>query len=181
MNNNVVTVILVMLVLGLGGFLVYDKVIDKDVEKGSKEEVKVEQTKKEEVKEYTYKDLAGNYYFETDAKIASMPGAMARFWLVLDEKGTFNYQYSNGNAPSGLLGNYYIEDDKIILNYYFETNSGVGIFYKEGSKIIYIEEGKIIDKESLIHTLAGTNITLEKSINSDQNFKTFSEVVKQNL
>lgn len=49
--KNVIIIILAILVLGLGGYLVYDKVIDKDV----KEEVK-EESSRQEKEEYTLID-----------------------------------------------------------------------------------------------------------------------------
>lgn len=184
MKKNIFLVVLVLLVIGLGGYIVYGKVVDKDKEStDSKVEVKenTTTTKEETVKKYTYKEIAGNYYFETDAKIADMPGAMARFYLVLDERGTFNYRYTNGNSPMGILGNYIIENNKITLNYIFETNGGAGIAYKEGSKIIDINNNELIDNDSLVESISGTKIEWKKSTTSNENFVSFTEVVKSNI
>ena len=57
MKKNVIIVILVILVLGMGGYLVYDKVIDKDVE--NKDKV-IEQIEKYDLEEA--KELVDKYY-----------------------------------------------------------------------------------------------------------------------
>lgn len=188
MKKNILLVVLVLIIIGLGGYIIYDKTIEKDVsnnEINSKEELKKETEEKieEEIqeKEYTYNELAGNYYFETDAKIDVMPGAMARFYLVLDEKGTFNYTYSSGNNPMGILGTYTIEDNSIILNYAYSTNGGSGIEKFTGTKKLEIDENSnLIDNESLVKSISGTKIVLSKTNTPNENFKTYDEIINNN-
>lgn len=69
------------------------------------------------------------------------------FTLYLLEDGTFKYEYS-AYAPVGVIGNYIIDDDIIILNYMFNTNSGTDLEVTEGTKkLIITDDKKIVDND----------------------------------
>ena len=75
MKKNVVIVILVMLVLGMGAYLVYDKVVDKEIEKESKE-------KKQEDKKGAIKEEEKGKYKEYK-KGEEIVDSNSNRWLVL--------------------------------------------------------------------------------------------------
>jgi hypothetical protein len=67
------------------------------------------------------------------------------FTLYLLDDGTFKYEYS-AYAPIGVIGNYIIDNDTIILNYLFSTNSGTDLEVTEGTKkLIITDDEQIID------------------------------------
>lgn len=158
--KNFFIAILILLVLGLGGYLVYDKVIlnDEDeeiVENCEKEEIA--ENEKEEVT-YSYSEIAGAYYVLVDRDIEDMSNASVGYTLYLWENGTFNYGFAM-NAQGTICGNYVIEGNKIILNYLYETNMGTGLFHKEG-----VGSLEIIDKDTIVDNdnLHGTENITEK-------------------
>ena len=61
MKKNIVIIILSVIILGLGGYLVYDKVIDKDVNNNNEEETNVEH-KEEDYDLALAKELVDKYY-----------------------------------------------------------------------------------------------------------------------
>ena len=184
MKKNVVIVILVILVLGMGGYLVYNKAIDKDVKEESntnKTEIKLTN------KEYTYKELAGNYYFETNANFDEIPELKVMFRLVLDENGTFNYQHAS-QIPEGFLGNYIIDGNKIILNYTFGTGSDSALYYNVGTTTLTIDEEAnltaVVGDEANGHYLErikGTEIVLKKQTDTSNytSLPSFNEAIKE--
>lgn len=124
-GKTITIVILVLMVLGLAGYIVYDKVIVK--EKDEKEVAnKVEEKTNENI--YIYDQIKGVYHGtikdESDGVVNEIT-----YNLYLDEDGTFVYQTFNnlGGAASNLLGNYIIKDNKIILNSLFNQGSDVAV------------------------------------------------------
>lgn len=66
------------MIIGLSTYIVYGKVIDKDNNKEEVNSTEESLESQEKTKEYTYKDIAGNYYFETNALIEGLPEAMSK-------------------------------------------------------------------------------------------------------
>ena len=146
--KNIIITILVMLVLGLGGFLVYDKVIDKKEEVSNQEETN-EKVENAEENVYTYKDVAGNYYYEQEVKDDERPGLMQRFGLILSEDGTFSYTQAI-DAAGGVIGNYMINGNVITLNYIATTASDVSLVpVFDKTHTLIINEDKSITDENV--------------------------------
>ena len=79
--------------------------------------------------------------------------------LNLYENGVFTYIF-NQYAPTGVLGNYIIEGDKIILTNWFNSDSGTGLHITKGSKILIINsDGSITDNNIRNKPLVDNNIT----------------------
>ena len=170
-NNTWIIVVLVILVLGLGGYLIYDKVIDKI----GKEEVKEESDKQNEIieqKEYTYESIKGLYKNTTETTMNvddEKINLVASYNLYLYDNGTFNYRYGT-MTRMGYIGNYIIKDNTIILNYLFSTGNDMGISVTNGSKTLIInEDGSITDNKQDLTTLSLTSIILEKTTANEEN------------
>lgn len=182
MKKNIFIIILAILVLGLGGYLVYDKVIDKDV----KGEVKEESGKQNEIieqKEYTYESVKGLYKntTETTINVDGEINLVARYDLYLYDNGTFNYRYGT-MTRMGYMGNYIIKDNTIVLNYLFSTGNDMGISVTNGSKTLIInDDGSITDDKQDLITLSLTSIKLEKATANEEieflNENDFSKVL----
>ena len=79
--------------------------------------------------------VAGKYQYKDDSIVdfENKPNPTT-FTLNLYENGTFRYQLNDQYAPVGSIGNYIVENDKIILNYLFNTGSSSDINTTKGTK-----------------------------------------------
>ena len=122
-NNNqsvVITIILCLLVLVLGGYIVYDKFLstkDEEIDNNIITETS-----------YTISTIAGLYEYKGD----STGENTARIYLADD--GTFMY-WLPYPTPYGFAGNYYIEANTIILNASFQVSGGMSIQPLDEEKI----------------------------------------------
>ena len=178
--KNVIIIILAILVLGLGGYLVYDKVLVKE-EKDDNVEEKVEK----EEKVYTYEEIAGRYYAENDAEIEEMPGLMDRFYLILGDDGTFTYAYRR-ESHGGVIGNYMINGNVITLNYIATTNNGAGIgeIIDKTHTLIINEDKSITDEKVDLDFPFTSKITLSKDgipSEVESEYYTFDETLQEHL
>lgn len=138
-GKTILIIFLIIIILGLVGFIVYDKLIKVD-EVTTKDEVTKENKEKEEEenkdeilcsKNYTYKDIAGFYIYRSDNMGLT---------LQLEEKGTFYYTIARQTA-SRAAGNYTIVDNIIYLNYMFEMgNDAGGMFDSDKTNTMIINE-----------------------------------------
>ena len=180
--KNVIITILAILVLGLGGYLIYDKVLVEETKDTNVEE-KVEEVKEEKI--YTYEELAGNYYYEKDAEVEEMPGLMDRFYLVLGKDGTFTYAHRR-DTQSGVIGNYMIDGNVITLNYIGSTNNGAGIgeVLDKTHTLIINEDKSITDEKVDLEPIFTSKITLSTNgipSEVESEFYTFDEKLKEQL
>ena len=163
------------MIIGLSTYIVYGKVIDKDNNKEEVNSTEESLESQEKTKEYTYKDIAGNYYFETNALIEGLPEAMSKHFLVLDEDGT--YSYSNIlMTHSGHLGNYMIIGNTIVLNYLFSMGNDAGFRTYDGNETLQISDnGNLVMKNKN----QPSEITFERtSINFEQyNVYSFDRII----
>ena len=111
--------------------------------------------------------IAGMY----TAKFENLKGVgdedTASITLYLYENGVFTYVFSH-YAPTGVLGNYTIEDDKIILTNWFNSNSGTELNITKGNKTLTINsDGSITDNNLKNKPLVDNNITTANLIKSD--------------
>ena len=118
---------------------------------------------------YTYEEIKGLYSFESEiTKDENDNEYKKSYTLYLYENGTFRYRNSTF-APTGYIGNYIIIDDKIILNYLYSTNSGVGIFAAKGStEIKIINNNELLMLEDLLDKNNKNGVTLKKDISSER-------------
>ncbi len=87
--------------------------------------------------------------------------------LTLHENGVFTYVFSQ-YAPVGVLGNYTIEDDKIILTNWFNSDSGTGLHITKGTKILTINsDGSITDNNIKNKSLVDNEITSANLVKGD--------------
>lgn len=107
------------------------------------------ESKKTDEKTYTYENISGTY----DANIKAEGLAEDAFYgLDLYENGIYKYEYGV-MAPSGTIGNYKIEGNKIILNELFATASDVSTRVIKENKTITLtinEDGSLTDKNCVI-------------------------------
>lgn len=125
-GSKVLVTILILLVLGLGGFIVYDKVLKdntttndiskKEATKNNETTIEKENNK-DEKNTYTYQEIKGLY----EGKWASWT-----IHLYLEDDGTFVYDEQSSTHGS-CLGNYIIEDNQIKLNSLFWEGNGAGL------------------------------------------------------
>lgn len=174
MKKNIFIVILLVVVLGLCGYLVYDKVLVKEVEDTDVEE-----------KVYTYEEVAGNYYYEKDAEVEEMPGLIDRFYLVLDKDGTFTYAYRR-QVHGGVIGNYMINGNVITLNYIATTNNGAGLgeILNKTHTLIINEDKSITDEKVDLDSIFTSKIILSKDrIPSEvaSEYYTFDEKLQEQI
>ena len=165
--KNVVITILALLVLGLGGYLVYDKVIDK-------KDTKCENVSNEQTDLYTYSDIKGTYEYKTEIDYME-ERVEATATLLLYENGTF-YYFGYG---SGKIGNYIIEGNKVKLNTIFKFGNGMVLEPEEGSELLTINSNNTLTKTTL--DLGGNtfnNVSLEKTTNSVN--KEFKKLIDNN-
>lgn len=113
----VLVIILSIFVILLGGYIVYDKVldVDSDVIDNGNNDYNVFET-------YDFNSLEG-YYFET-VNNAGLGGGLS-FSLYLLKDGIFKLGLPDF-VPHGYIGNYTINGDVLTLNYWFSYGSGVG-------------------------------------------------------
>ena len=162
MKKNIFIIILAILVLGLGGYLVYDKVLDKNV----KEEVKEESVKQEEEnKEITLESLYGTYTWEKKHITDSGNELDLKIKLVLNSDGSATYNASNGYEEEATKGSFIYENGKVIYTreyYNYSDNNGQDtdeIYSDNNSKT---EIFMVIDKDTLQNTYYDQNTSLSK-------------------
>ena len=110
-----------------------------------------------EPKTYTYSNIKGLYKNTIKSKEEDID---INYELYLYENGTFDYQ-SYAMASNGVIGNYIIVDNNIILNYLFRTGSDAAIDATEGQKVLKIDEdGSITDSKP--EMLNSTSLLLKK-------------------
>ena len=123
------------------------------------------------------KDVVGRY--KTEYKNIEINGSEAELdiLLTLYENGIFSYIYSFG-PPSGTLGNYVVNNNKVILTYWYNTNSGSGLNITKGEKELIInEDGSITDSNikngMLKEILEENNISIIELEKTDDNVDKF--------
>lgn len=102
-NSKVLIIILTILVIGLSGFIVYDKVLEEETNIADNNNENTEE------EQYTFSDFSGTVFQNNDGS--------GNNYLILWDNGTYSYE--------GSLGNYIVEGKIIKLNYIFENNQKV--------------------------------------------------------
>ena len=159
-NLKVLVIILCVLLLGLGGYFFYDIVLSDDgnITTNKQNDTTLAQNNNIELetnceKDYSYEEVegyySGNIYAENleglDGNGVLGLGTNVGYYLYLWKDGTFKYSYS-AYAPLGWIGNYIIDGNTIILNYWYSTTSGTGFTVTSGSnKFVISKEGSILN------------------------------------
>ena len=159
-----IIILLILLILGLAGYICYDKFIAKSNDsKCSKDECNcankanngAESPSNNLNTKYTYEDVAGVYSFEQKTGEVEDGNAVEDVIysgeLHLMVNGTYEYKDSiSVGGEGGKIGNYIIEGDSIILNNWFSSGTGSGLnISKVPNKLFDI---KINGSDSLIIT-----------------------------
>ena len=179
----VLIVILFLLVLGLGGYIVYDKVLsNKEV---TQTENKVEdnaQLDKTNIKSYSYNDIKGAYEY-TGQKVydeSRNVNITPEYKLYLYENGMFYYNY-NTQPGGGKIGNYIINNNTIILNNLFVTNMDVALTVINETNTLKInEDGSLIDNNQPISIVKEKTINLKK-VSTNANYQDVQYKIKAAL
>ena len=147
--KNVIITILSILVLGLGCFIVYDKVINKEEKKDNKD-TSAEVIEKSDNK-ITQQDLYGTYSWAKEYTNEYGNKLNLKINLVLNPDGTATYEASSGYEAESTRGSYIYENNEIVYTreYYNYENGSNDKYDDELSKK---ETFKVIDKNTLQNT-----------------------------
>ncbi|MCI8545880.1 MAG: hypothetical protein HFJ44_01450 [Clostridia bacterium] len=164
----IITLIGIILVLVFKNSSVLEKKNDTDKEVSMKEnstntskENKVDDEKdKEEVIKVS--EICGVYRQETESEDEEVDNVIDE--LQLYENGMFHFTHAERTEP-GCIGNYYIEDNKIILNVLFEHGSDAALYILGEVYELEIDEDNNIIGESLVEE--NSNMKLEKVSEDD--------------
>lgn len=164
----IITLIGIILVLVFKNSSVLEKKNDTDKEVSMKEnstntskENKVDDEKdKEEVIKVS--EICGVYRQETESEDEEVDNVIDE--LQLYENGMFHFTHVERTEP-GCIGNYYIEDNKIILNVLFEHGSDAALYIVGEVYELEIDEDNNIIGESLVEE--NSNMKLEKVSEDD--------------
>lgn len=153
-------IFLILIILGLAGYIIYDKVMVKETNEPVKEEKKVEK----EIT-YTYEDMKGLYTFTGDPVYSE--GAEGNitptYNIFLDEDGTFIYEWQE-YISLGVVGNYIIDEDKIVLNYLYTTGNDISLTRSNETKVLTIgKDGNLTDNNQPMKAVDLKSITLKKA------------------
>ena len=164
----IITLIGIILLLVFKNSSVLEKKNDTDKEVSMKEnstntskENKVDDEKdKEEVIKVS--EICGVYRQETESEDEEVDNVIDE--LQLYENGMFHFTHAERTEP-GCIGNYYIEDNKIILNVLFEHGSDAALYILGEVYELEIDEDNNIIGESLVEE--NSNMKLEKVSEDD--------------
>ena len=126
----------------------------------SKENKVDDEKDKEEVIKVS--EICGVYRQETESEDEEVDNVIDE--LQLYENGMFHFTHAERTEP-GCIGNYYIEDNKIILNVLFEHGSDAALYIVGEVYELEIDEDNNIIGESLVEE--NSNMKLEKVSEDD--------------
>ncbi len=162
-GKTVAIIILLLAVLGLGGYIIFDKVLN------TKEEPTIVEdnakTNETSIQTYNYNDVKGLYTY-TGQQVhseANDGNITPKYELYLYENGMFYYNYAY-LAGEGKIGNYTIVNNTIVLNNLFDTHSDVSLTTTNGTNALTInEDGSLTDNNQPISIVKEQTITLKKT------------------
>ena len=100
-----------------------------------------------QAKVYSYSLIKGVYKGTAKNAEKNDEKTERTYELCLFENGTFKY-ISYTSFEDGYIGNYTIDDNKIMLNYWFSTGSDAGLSATNGTKTLKInEDNSIMDSK----------------------------------
>ena len=154
MKKNIIIIILAVLVLCLGGYIVYDKVLIKDdVEQKNDNEVSNDDNI---VKE----DLYGTYSWNKSYVNEYGNNMNLKVTLVINSDGTATYEESDGYSYESTKGSYVYDDDKIIYTkeYYNYEGQNNDLYNEEDKTETFI----VVDASTLKNTYRDQEVSLKK-------------------
>ena len=140
--------------------------ISTTTETNVKEPSKSNIAQQENQKLYSYKDIKGFYGFKRKIQ----DDVEEYYYLYLYENGTFKYQYGTMSVSS-IIGNYIIEDNKLILNKIFVGGGDVGLRTSSGEMELTINpDGTITDSyiSSLVIYNQNSKVTLKRTSEKEE-------------
>lgn len=181
---NILTFLLIIVIIAIiiMGYSIYKIYNDKEIDNSQAEKIdnqvsNFEQPKSDEennVKEqqtsniYSYSNVQGLY----KGSIKDKDGVDRKYELYLSETGTFIY-VNYVDSEKGIVGNYTIVDDKIILNYLFNKGNDAELTVTEGKKELKIGENYTITDSKPGNTNSSSlELTKEKNIQDDLYYST---------
>lgn len=123
---------------------------------------------KANTKTYTYDNIKGTYEVTKKFKTGE-DSDVAYYDLYLYADGTYVYDYVTelAGAPFGIMGNYMINGNEIILNKLFSHGSDVGVTKDKGQiKLTINNDGSLTDKNNLLEDNKLKNVKLQKKSTS---------------
>ncbi len=156
-NSKGLIVLLVIIIIALIGFIVIDKFAITDNRVPTKE--KENNDNKEE--KYSMDDIIGHYTYVLEEK-NEYDGNNLEYNLDLLDNGLFVYGEDN-NIVDGtdIVGNYYVKDNNIVLNYLFNSGviGGPSLLTVKGQRIINIaNENELVDNNiSIVNEINNVN------------------------
>lgn len=163
----VIIIILLVISLGLVGYLGYhitvsdkekvDEIRDlkKEIEglKVDNKELKSNNKTSDKKVNYTLENMEGEYIFKSESKKDENGNEYStNYKLTLNKNGLFKYTLSE-LYESGIIGNYFIEDDKLILNYVFHHGNDAALdVLNKNSTIKGSYTLKISDKNTIVES-----------------------------
>lgn len=162
-NNKILTtltIILAILVITIGSYIIYDNfIIDNNNLANNNNNNDISNNTENT---YTYNNIAGVYSALVTFDDPNSEEDNANFTLSLSNNGTFEYVRSQ-HAPIGIIGNYIIDGNKIVLNYWFNNASGTDLWVTEGTKTLTIDSStNITDNNPKYSEYGLTKVTLSK-------------------
>ena len=176
-NNGVIALLVVIIIImGVSLFLSLNGTINfnKENVNSSSNSASGGEVVNDNKVSYSYKEMTGLYTYTSDTWKDELNGGVdenATYQLYLYENGTFVYKVGY-KILQYEIGNYTINDNKIILNVLFTKGSGVGINKvsdEQLSNLIINSNAVLEDNNQNIKELNVTSITLNKTNNEDAN------------
>ncbi len=177
----IIIVVLVLAILGLGGYIVYDKKnnenkiteyknqindLEKQV-KDLKKQIKEYKENSEKVEspktndEITLKDLYGTYKWEKSYTNEYGSKLNLQIQLVLNPDGSATYDAGSGYEAEQTKGSYIFKDGKIIYTReYYNQDNGINDSYTNPDKTVTFT---VVDKNTLQNIYYDQTTSLKKT------------------
>ena len=160
-NKGLVVSVIVLLiaVLLLGGYIIYDKFFDNKSDNKVITE-KIIKDNKSEMK-YEIANIKGYYTYENGKNTSE--SEYEKYELTLLDNGLFVYTLENV-ASNTIIGNYYIDGNNIILNYLYDSGiiGGPSLLTISGSRTINVSGDNLIDNNrSIVPNMKSMNKLLQ--------------------
>ena len=166
---NVVLIIFLVITISIVFFLYY-KIEDNNRLSKEIEDIKLELNKDKKIENFNLNGENSNIDFESISGVYTYSlnsdeedGYFCELYLF--NNGTFKYEYCSIFAQ-GVIGNYIIKGNKIVLNKLFETGSDIGLTVTEGEAELNLNEdgtisniNKILDEPDFINDLSNVKLT----------------------
>jgi len=172
MNKNIIITILIVIILGLGGYLVYDKVVKNNKVEETNESVNVENNEQQEISENSYEIFANKLKTEfskyndsnKNYKYIENDFVPSGYRVYLNSNGSLYVEYNDATLDNK-YGEYKIADN--VLSFYV-INTGQDV----GNMVYFINEDGTVGS-------ADTEFEIDNiiKVNKDLGYKNIVSVV----